>query len=396
MTAPFVGFLLPTSNTTYVPNQFFDVCLPHASRGVVRVVAYMIRKTLGWCDVNGQPQETRHVISYADLEKEGIHRDMIRLALDQAAEANFITCIRKPSKKMAGSPSVSGLYELKWDEGTEYVKDPKRFRGFFAGEGNRTYIPDQFFDVVVPTQTLAVLKVVGSVIRLSIGFQNKYGHRRRNVALTYDHIRNYSKLRDRTSLSAAIRHALSSNYIERVEAGFFDPNAGKLSKAAVYAVKWLSEAPNETIGRKTRPGEIRSENRSENPTGIGRKSRPEDRSENPTDIEIKQRNKTLKQQEDAAPFEKLRKEGFDATAAQAIASRFDADRIERQIRWLPRRHVKSNRLGLLRSAIEQDWPEPAFGKLGAPNSERPSGTGFNQALAEVRDRYLGRSNSSPK
>ena len=37
----------------------------------MRVVAYMIRKTLGWCDANGQPQETQHVVSYTELEKAG-------------------------------------------------------------------------------------------------------------------------------------------------------------------------------------------------------------------------------------------------------------------------------------------------------------------------------------
>lgn len=59
---------------------------------------------------------------------------------------------------------MSGLYELKWDEAPEYIKDSKAFRGFFAGEGHRTYIPNQFFDVVVPTRSLAVLKVVGSAL----------------------------------------------------------------------------------------------------------------------------------------------------------------------------------------------------------------------------------------
>ena len=53
----FSGFKPPTSNTTYTPNQFFDVVVPNFSRGVVRIVAYLIRKTLGWCDANGNPQE---------------------------------------------------------------------------------------------------------------------------------------------------------------------------------------------------------------------------------------------------------------------------------------------------------------------------------------------------
>jgi hypothetical protein len=34
----FAGFLPPVSNTTFTPNQFFDVCLPHCSRSAIRVV----------------------------------------------------------------------------------------------------------------------------------------------------------------------------------------------------------------------------------------------------------------------------------------------------------------------------------------------------------------------
>src|SRR5438105_3447905 len=84
-TTAFAGFALPTSNTTYTPNQFFDVCLPHYPRGVVRLVGYMIRKTLGWCDAEGKPQAERFAVTYSELEqKAGISRDMIRGALKQA------------------------------------------------------------------------------------------------------------------------------------------------------------------------------------------------------------------------------------------------------------------------------------------------------------------------
>ena len=51
------GYPLPSSNTTYVPNQFFDVVLPHNSRGAVRLVGYMTRRILGSCDARGHPQE---------------------------------------------------------------------------------------------------------------------------------------------------------------------------------------------------------------------------------------------------------------------------------------------------------------------------------------------------
>jgi len=394
----FAGFALPTSNTTYTPNQFFDVCLPYSSRGVVRLVGYLIRQTLGWCDAEGRPKTEQHTVSYEDFQRAGISREMVRAAVHQAVSSHFITCVRKPRPNRAGQPAVSGLYELKWDERGDYIKDPGQFRGFFAGEGNRTYIPNQFFDELLPSESIGVLKVVGSVIRFSIGFQNKWGHRRRNVALSYQHIQNYSHLRDRKTLSAALQHALASNYLERVEEGYFDPDGGRLSKAAVYALKWLYSAAVFPNGQKSLPAGIEAKNRSENPTGNGQKSLPAERSENPTDIEIKQINKTSKQQTDvAAAFSKLRGAGFDTTAAQAIASKHPLDQIERQLGWIEFRQVKRTRLGLLRTAIEQDWPDPTSqgrGKLGQLNLNRPSGASFGSAIEEAKQRFLSRSNPS--
>jgi len=384
----FKGFALPTSNTVYTPNQFFDVCLPHSSRGVVRLVSLLIRKTLGWCDEDGNPQAEQHTVSWSGFEAAGISRDMIRESIKEAINRQFIRCVRQPQAKKAGSPSVSGLYELKWDERPAYVKDPREFRGFFAGEGNRTYIPNQFFDDVIPHQPLAVVKVVGSVIRFSIGFQNKWGHRRRNASLSYQHIQNYSHIRDRKTLSTSIHHAIKSNYIERIEEGFFDPDAGKLSKAAVYAVKWLNESANPRNGRKNPPGKIGVNSWSEKPTGIGQKTLPEERSENPTDIKIKQRNNISKQQT-AASFEQLRAEGFSTKAAEVLASVYPGERIERQIQWLDRRHIKSNRLGMLRSAIEQDWPAPAKSQKFADSPERVRGQDFDSALSQIERRVFG-------
>src|SRR5438046_10539701 len=84
--ALFIGFALPTSNTTYTPNQFFDVCLPHCSRGVVRLVGYMIRQTLGWCDADGKPQQEQQALSYSDLVQAGISRERIHQAINEAEQ----------------------------------------------------------------------------------------------------------------------------------------------------------------------------------------------------------------------------------------------------------------------------------------------------------------------
>ncbi|MCC6221498.1 MAG: hypothetical protein IT291_09695 [Deltaproteobacteria bacterium] len=95
-TKTFLGYPAPISNTTYTPNQFFDVVLPYSSRGCVRLVAYMLRRTLGWCDENGNPVEREISFSYSELqEKAGVSRDMIRSALDEAVAGRFIKCIHK-------------------------------------------------------------------------------------------------------------------------------------------------------------------------------------------------------------------------------------------------------------------------------------------------------------
>ncbi|HEX8340108.1 MAG TPA: hypothetical protein VF624_04300 [Tepidisphaeraceae bacterium] len=91
---------------------------------------------------------------------------------------------------------------------------------------------------------------------------------------------------------------------------------------------------------------------------------------------------------------KLKAQGFEARSAEAIARRYPQERIDRQLRWIDRRSIKSNRLGLLRAAIEQDWPEPGkrSPKLGRPNDSdeqrRSSGVSFQEAL-RARAKQLG-------
>ena len=401
--AHFAGFALPTSNTTYTPNQFFDVCLPYSSRGCVRLVSLMIRKTLGWCDEHGRPQQEQIRLSYADFEAAGISRAMIKAAAAEAIKRRFMKCVRNPEAKTASRASVSALYELNWDESPDYIKDPSRFRGFFAGDGNRTYVPNQFFDDVITREPLAVVKVVGSVIRFSIGFVNKWGHRRTHVALSYTHIQRYSKIRNRQNLSGAIHAAIAANYLQRVEEGYFDPNGGVQSRKATYAVKWRSEAMRQPIGMKNVPAAESSKNRSEIRTGIGMKNVPDDRFEIRTGLEIKQINKTLKQQQPAASFkeredeagaraaalELLGGEGFDYQTAQKLAENYPIERIVRQIDWIGDRRVRKNRVGMLRLAIEQDWSKPAAAKLGRPNSASPQAA----ELSDARDRLTKHFNS---
>jgi hypothetical protein len=359
---PFLGFAAPTSNTTFTPNQFFDVCVPHYSRGVVRLVGYLIRQALGWCDADGNPQNERIRLSYRDLvAKAGIARGEIRKALDEAIRGGFIECVQPGKASSAHSPAETASYQLRWDDRPEYIKKPEDFRGFFEGEGNRTDIPNQFFDHVVPTEPLSVIKVVASVIRFSIGFQARHGRRRQQVNLSYSDIQRYTHLADRHTLADSLRRAEARNYIYRLDEGYFDRDAGRLSRPGRFTIRWADTLPPFLTGSKTPPAEI-ADHRFENPTGTGSKFQPMNRSENPTGIETKQRNEISKQQQAEAvtqgAYALLKREGFTEKAARDLAGRYPEEQIRAQIIWLPKRAPSRNRLGMLRRAIEENWKAP--------------------------------------
>ncbi len=393
----FTGFAAPTSNTTYTPNQFFDVCLPHYSRGVVRLVAYMIRKTLGWCDEQGNPQQEAIRFSYSELEKyAGVSHSMIRKALEEAVSGRFIRCVQPGKAKSRSESGNSATYELSWDEGGQYIKHPAQFQGFFAGEGNRTYIPNEYFDKLITNESLGLIQVVGTVIRFSIGFSNKFGHRRQRVALAYTDIQRYSKISSPRIVASAIKQAIAQNYIERVEQGYFDPNGGMLSRSAHYAVKWADRSHDPAITPKSEA----VKNHSEKYSGIDPKSEAADHSEKYSGIQIKQINKTLKQKQELSPeaaasFEKLKEAGFDDAAAETIARQHPFHRVIRQIEWIDGRKVRKNRLGMLRRAIEQDWarPESPSSRLAGMEPGSTELGGLEHAVRKIERGWLDSTSS---
>jgi len=366
----FAGFAAPTSNTTYTPNQFFDICLPNASRGCVRIVGYLIRKTLGWCDALGNPQREQIEVSYRELEREaGVGHEMIRSSLDEAVASHFIECIRAGRFKAANDTGEIALYALKWDAEGRYARTLEEFRGFYGGEGNRTDIPNQFFDLVIPNETLSVINVVGAVIRYSIGFQTSHGSRRQQATLAYSQLLKVSGLSSRRTLAGALRDSIAKHYIVKLDPGFFSASVSK-RRSATYALYW-SDGFHAEITPKRIPAE-RSEKdtstrpgHSEKDTSYTPKRTPADRSEKDT-IEIKQLNEIQKQQTLAE--ELLKKAGFDQQATKSLASRHPLRVIQRQIEWLPKRFATKNPTGLLRRAIEGDWPEPVIRRSSLPEA----------------------------
>ena len=398
----FSGYAPPTSSTTYTPNQFFDVVLPRASRGCLRLVAYLVRKTLGWSDEHGNPQNPEATVSYRELiENAGIGRGRIKEAIQEATENRYINCLRFGQPHRAGEEGYSALYSLRWDERESYITDPDEFDGFFAGNGNLTHIPNDFFDYTIPTEPLALVKVVGVIIRNTIGFQTKYGFRRQQVELSFSDIMRKAGIASRSTVNIALKEAVEKNHIRKVSEGYFDPRAGAESAAATYGIKWIDQddtPPKRAVvefkspnGSKIEPGDrfrnrtgkngtVPKSNRGDgseiepaNGTGIAPGTVPKSNQEgfrNRTDIKTTRLNNLPKQQQqedgDAVAVgsqellsaKMLVEAGFDFEAAAFLASRHPYETIRRQVEWLPRRKANRNILGLLRKAIEEDWQEP--------------------------------------
>ncbi|MBI5386445.1 MAG: hypothetical protein HZA90_17375 [Verrucomicrobia bacterium] len=402
----FPGFPAFRSNVTYVPIQFFTVVLPHSSRGTVRIVGYALRKVLGWVDEHGQPMQEQLRFTYRELiEKAGVSREAITEALQEALDKHLLRCVQTPQPDTAGRPGRSGVYELCWDMVGGYTDNPAQFQGFHyaeaavleADDGSavarrpraaRKNIPNAFFDVLLPRERLSVIRVVGALLFYSIQWGSG-GERRVPVSLSITALSRLTRM-SRQHVHAAVLEARQRGYLEPVEAGYFDPAAGQSSRAATYGIRWITgpaavtpaarvTVPTGLVLPPVRKGEREQGDRSEKVDGgpVQKSERTrsekvnEERSERVNGIRIKTESKTHQTttaggaepmtgalDSGAAAVEALVKQGFEETTAQHLAQRHSLEVIQRQIEWLPLRRASRSRLGLLRRAIEHDWPKP--------------------------------------
>ena len=336
-TQSFTGFEPLDANYLYCPNQFLDVCLPNSSRSAVRLVAYILDQTLGWLDPDGNPRKQNITVSYQQLiDAAGLSRGAIRTSIDEAVQARFIRCIQKGTSAKEGMAAESAAYALRWDESGTYHDQPESFAGFFTGEGHRTPIPNGFIRHVIPHDTLTVTKVVGTVLRHTVGYQNQFGGRRSQAPLSYRFIQEFAHIPDPKTLREALSSAIASRYIVCVEEGSFHPQQDR-RRPATYAVNWHQTARLKESGSKN-PAAERFKKPSKEKT------------------ELKD---SLKQQPAAAVrLRLLRSAGFDEPTAQRLSLTATTEQIQQQIDWLPRRSISQNRLGMLRRAIEENWSEP--------------------------------------
>lgn len=368
------------------------------------MVAYLIRKTLGWSDAQGNPQNPEALVSYKELiEKAGIGRARIREAIDEALDKKFIKCLKPGRAHSQGQEGCSALYSLQWDDSERYITKPDEFEGFYSGNGNLTHIPNQFFDYTIPTETAAVVKVVGVIIRHTIGFQTRFGFRRQQVALSFTEIMRKAGIASRSTINLALKEAMEKNHVTRAIEGRFDPKQGQ---AATYSVKWSDDSVTEqfeVIGSEIVPDESDSDqarnrtsktksvpksnqvtgrsdgseialdkrskiapNGSEiEPSSVPESNQPE--FQNQTTIKTTSLNNPSKQHRSsgdavgddfAEAVDLLVSQGFSLAVAETLAKSHDCEAIRNQIEWQKGRQVSRNRLGMMRKAIEENWPQP--------------------------------------
>jgi hypothetical protein len=380
-TTIFPGFPDFQANVTFVPIQFFTIVVPGSSRGTVRTVGYALRNVLGWVDEHGNPTREQLQLTYRELiDQAGVSRDSIAEALREAVERLFLRCVQSPRPDQSGQAAQSGVYELCWDEDGRYTDDPAQFRGFYFPEaavmefqdGARTVrrpkaarknIPNAFFDYLLPRERLSVIRVVGALLFYSIQW-GPGGERKVPVSKSITELCRLTRMA-RRHVHQAVTEARRHSYIEQADGGCFDTAAGKDSRAATYAIQWerssSATAEEDPVGKGRR-----SKKGNGTPVRKGERHQSErvngERSEMGNEIRIK--NELKKEQTTATlaevetVFQLLRKTGFDGRAARRMAQRHPKEVIERQIEWLPLRRATRSRLGLLRRAIEEDWPEP--------------------------------------
>ena len=411
----FPGFPDFWANVTFVPIQFFTVVVPHCSRGTVRIVGYALRKILGWVDEHGNPTREQLRFTYRELiKKAGVSRKAIAAALAEAVEHHFLRCVQPPQPDRHGQAAQSGIYELCWDEDGRYTDSAFEFRGFYFPEaamlevpdGLRTAsrpkaarknIPNAFFDFLLPREPLSVIRVVGALLFYSIQW-GAGGERKVPVSRSMTELSRLTRL-SRQHVHQAVTEALNRGYIVKMDAGCFDSDGGKESRPATYGIHWALSASAEPVralgtqaeaGPPVQKGEREPAERLQEelgePVQKGERHRCKkvngERSKMVNDIRVKRelkKDQTTAREVEAAvprtgappePFAAadsglglLLKAGFDRATAGRLARRSSVEVIQRQIQWLPHRTANRNLLGLLRRAIEEDWPKPSGADL---------------------------------
>lgn len=409
---PYEGFPSFAIPYCYTPNQLLDVVFRDISdRGVIRLASYILYRQIRTGDRDGHPIDPQITFPYNELQANaGVSRGALPTALQNAISLNVIECIDSGQAAAPGKSPRPAAYRLKWDHRQRYARNIDDFSGFNPFKGQRTWLPNDFFEIVVPREPLSCILVVAAILRHTVGWEDEFGYRRLEARLSISDIQRITNL-GRTQAVEGLKRALDQGYILRAKQGLFAPSGH--FEAAVYTPKWrdlnnylfpelrvllmTEKDPNKILhkkhlhnsGSKSEPiptkRAVQNPNQEIEPLAVqnpvlerfnprtksGSKSDtrtgsiPEPRSGSKSEP-ISKTNKTssIKQQQEApAVVEReivllLTEYGFSSQDAHKLALAYPEAEIRQQITWLPKRNPGKNPTGLLRKAIEEKWGEP--------------------------------------
>ncbi len=126
-----------------------------------------------------------------------------------------------------------------------------KFAGFWQPEANGrfTMVPNQFFDEIVPNEPASVTKLVGLVIRRTLGWQEADGQRRQQAQLSYSEFRREMNMSN-DAIANALQIALNKGYIVKLREGRMNTKDGT-GVGAFYGLAWSQPDTAEVVNRLT-------------------------------------------------------------------------------------------------------------------------------------------------
>jgi hypothetical protein len=233
------GFWEPVrSNVVDCFVQFFDYLLPRESLAVVRLVAHCLRERLAWCDADGAARAPREVVTLEELDEElDLDRKSVRTALARAVEGRYLEPVRLGSEEGGGTG-----FRIKLDL-TRFTVEESQFDGFYPLPTHRIRVPLEFFTTVVGRETLATLKVVACIIRMTLGSVDNLGVEARPAIPQSEFVRRMDM--GRRQAIEGVQTALIRGYIRRLEQGSLESGRpstyGLFFRSQAQALGWPAE-----------------------------------------------------------------------------------------------------------------------------------------------------------
>lgn len=176
----------PAERFTFIPNQLFDLVLPHNDPACARLLLWAFGKRAEHIRRGGDPQAFVLAVVYAEAAKgAGICRRSVPNGLKRAEAKGYLRCAQEAEPHRPGQPSRPARYVLNFAApDVPYTTDPAVFVGFHSGPGCFTMTPEEFLTKRLPALGWAELLIEAATIRATWGHSDGNGGRRVNTPIS--------------------------------------------------------------------------------------------------------------------------------------------------------------------------------------------------------------------